>query len=135
MRSARPHRGRPDAMAPGLGPRLRHLLNLFRADFAPKADNFPDLAAALDKLQAEVEEAFPRSASVAPRGVGRPRVLASDRLRQLQNQLHWARKAKKVAVTKLQLSSRGKDSQHNNRMTPEFLAKVPGNEENGQRIT
>ena len=113
------------AMPPGLGPRLRLLLDKFHEDFDPVAEEHPEVRLALEKLEDEVRVAFPM-APLRPRKrkAGRQKVLNSTKAARLASQLKWARKRRRGAEAELAKSKAVKNAAANNRMTPPFIAKV-----------
>ena len=111
-----------ELMAPGLGARLRHLLYLIHADLDPEAQQYPEIAAAVCRLENVVQEFLP--AGPARRARGHQKWLVSQKVVRLKNQLKWARKGRRQAELELQRFTQGKQSSKQNRMTPEFLAKV-----------
>ena len=71
-----------------LGPRLRHLLRLFKKDFDPVAEAHPDVAGALAAIDREVGFAMPKGAPRLRRG--RVRLLEMEsrlRMKRLRNQV------------------------------------------------
>ena len=109
-------------MAPGLGSRLRYLLQLIHADLDPEAQQYPDISEAVCELDKVVQEFLP--AGPARRARGNQKWLVSQKVVRLKNQLKWARKGRRQAELELQRFTQGKQSSKQNRMTPEFLAKV-----------
>ena len=112
-------------MPPGLGPRLRHLLEKFHESFDAVAEQHPCIRDALGQLETRVAEALPRfQAPRLKRKRGRPEQEIVDKVRRLQNQLRWARRGKAAAQAALASLQRAKDAQKHNRICPRFLAKV-----------
>ena len=109
-------------MAPGIGCRLRHLLLLIHADFAPWAQQYPEILEAVCHLDKVVQEFLP--AGPARRTRGNQKLVVSYNVGRLKNQLKWARTRRREAESELQKVKQGKQSSKQNRMTPEFLAKV-----------
>ena len=108
-------------MAPGLGPRLHHLLDQFSSELAPVSDVYVEVSQALAALREQVRSSFGHTCR---RRGGRPRTAKLDKVKRLQNQLHWARVKCRRAHEKLRTLACGKNRRNKNRMTPEFLTKV-----------
>ena len=108
-------------MAPGLGPRLRHLLDQFSAELAPVAQQHDNVAMALSALKEQVDLTFVR---VKRKRAGRPHMAQVDKVRRVQNQLQWTRRKLRRVQEKLRALTCGKNAASQNRMTPEFLTKV-----------
>ena len=87
-------------MAPGIGCRLRHLLLLIHADFAPWAQQYPEIAEAVCRFENVVQEFLP--AGPARRARGNQKLVVSYNVGRLKNQLKWARKRRREAESELQ---------------------------------
>ena len=107
-------------MAPRFGPRLRHLLGLLRDSCQALVGSHPDILEALHNLEEAVNVGFPLDA----RAFGRPPAKVTTRIRRLQNQVQHLRQIKMTLKQQLEELTVGKQKQDNNRLTPEFLAKV-----------
>ena len=108
-------------IALGLGPRLRHLLDQFSAEFAPVAQHHEKVSVALSALKEQVDLTFVR---FARKRAGRPRTAQIDKVRRLQNQLQWARRKLRRVEEKLRALTCAKNAANQNRLTPEILTKV-----------
>ena len=108
-------------MAPGLGTRLHHLLDQFASEVAPVSGDHDEVSQALAALRERVVASFGHTRR---RRRGRPRIAKLDKVKRLQNQLHWARRTIRRIQSKLRALTCGKNRRNRNRMTPEFLTKV-----------
>ena len=110
-----------NAVAPGLGARLRHLARQFRDELEPIANSQGDIRDAAIALEAAVVEAFPEDAR---RRRGRTHESVVMRLKRKNRLIRYLRaqlvKSRRQVTDLLIAKQAAKD----NRMTPEFLAKV-----------
>ena len=105
-----------------LGRHLRGLLVKFHKCFDAEAAGFPNIAVALQALEATVNEALPPWKLSTPRAAGgRPR---KDPLRSRQNALTYARARVRKFQAKLRALETGKRRARGQPLTPLFLARV-----------
>ena len=110
-------------MAPGYGPKFRHNLGRFRETLQPIVACHESIRLALERLDQAVQESFPAGPSAKQRA-GRPHVSPNFRLKRAQNKINYLRNKNKTLERKLDALRVGKQGDQQNRMTPEFLAKV-----------
>ena len=108
-------------MAPGLGARLRHLARQFRDELEPIANSQGDIRDAAIALEAAVVEAFPEDARRRRGRTHESLVMRLKRKNRLIKYLRAQLVKSRRQVTDLLIA---KQAAKDNRMTPEFLAKV-----------
>ena len=109
-------------MAPGLGARMRHLLGHLHDAFDVSAHLYPDIRAALESLDGAVLASFPSLPRRRP--LTKPVLPRDAKIRRLQKALAYARLSKSKIQDELLAFRAGKQTQSQNRMSPEFVAKV-----------